>query len=150
MRESTKQYAEDVPQVWDQVVSEALAREAQLRASLQSGYGARAPADPALENWKDNAKYWEDRAAEAEDKLARGGRSGVDTPTFSERCLLHTSECSFLVRRSRPSFRQAVITRMTTSSSKAPPAMKMKPSDVEIRSRPLSRSYSECFGLPCL
>ena len=95
-----KQYEEDAQKFLDQVVSQALARESQLGASLQSAHVSRAPADPALEqqlkqalaeaegaqplleNWRDHAKYYEDRAAEAEEKLEQGGRSGADTPTF--------------------------------------------------------------------
>ena len=93
MRESMKQYEGDVQKALDQVVSQALARDIQLRASLQSGHGARAPADPALEqqlkqalaeadgdrqtleNLKYNANYKEERAAHAEVKFPRGGLS---------------------------------------------------------------------------
>ena len=48
-----------------QVVSQALAREAQLRASLQSGHGAPAPADPALERQLKQALAEADGARQA-------------------------------------------------------------------------------------
>ena len=93
MHAALKQYEEDAQKAVDDVAAQARAREAELRASLQSGafdplrHGAQAPADPTLEqqlnealaeiegakqdlaNWKDNVEYCEDRAAVAEGKL---------------------------------------------------------------------------------
>ena len=91
-----ERYGREAQQAVDSVVSQARAREAALIANIQNGAfssvlekrlreasidaeGARQVA----ENWKGQFAYWEDRATQAERKLAgSGGNSGANTFTF--------------------------------------------------------------------